>query len=300
MKILITGATGLVGTELTTLLLQKGIHVHYLTTSTKKIVSESNFTGFLWNPDHGTIDENALIGVDAIIHLAGANIANRWTEHYKEEIVESRTFSANMLFKVLKNNPHQVKQIVSASGTAIYPSSLTENYTEENTKIEDGFLSNVVVKWEESADKFQQLGISVCKLRTGIVLSSKGGALVEMAKPISLGVGSPLGSGNQIQSWIHLHDLANLYFYAVENNLNGVYNAVAPNPVSNKTLTVAIAKQLHKPLFMPNIPQFALKLALGEMHEILFSSQSVSNKKITDQGFSFHFKTIEKALADLL
>lgn len=300
MKILITGATGLVGTELTTLLLQKGIHVHYLTTSTKKIVSESNFTGFLWNPDHGTIDENALIGVDAIIHLAGANIANRWTEHYKEEIVESRTFSANMLFKVLKNNPHQVKQIVSASGIAIYPSSLTENYTEENTKIEDGFLSNVVVKWEESADKFQQLGISVCKLRTGIVLSSKGGALVEMAKPIRLGVGSPLGSGTQIQSWIHLHDLANLYFYAVENNLNGVYNAVAPNPVSNKTLTVAIAKQLHKPLFMPNIPQFALKLALGEMHEILFSSQSVSNKKITDQGFSFQFKTIEKALADLL
>ena len=300
MKILITGATGLVGTELTTLLLQKGIHVHYLTTSAKKIVSESNYTGFLWNPNHGTIDENALIGVDAIIHLAGANIANRWTESYKEEIVESRTVSANLLFKVLKNNPHQVKQIVSASGTAIYPSSLTEIYTEESQAIEDGFLSNVVVNWEQSADKFQQLGINVCKLRTGIVLSNKGGALSEMAKPVKFGVGSPLGSGKQFQSWIHLHDLANLYFFAVENNLSGVYNAVAPTPVSNAALTATIAKQLHKPLFMPNVPPFMLKLLLGEMHEILLSSQNVSNKKITDEGFKYEFNTIEKAIGNLL
>jgi len=300
MKILITGATGLVGTELTTLLLQKGIHVHYLTTSAKKIVTEPNYTGFLWNPQKGTIDESALIGVDAIIHLAGANIANRWTADYKEEIIESRTFTANMLFKVLKKNPHQVKQVVSASGTAIYPSSLTEVYSESFEKSEEGFLSNVVIKWEESVDKFHQLGINVCKLRTGIVLSGKGGALVEMAKPIRLGVGSALGSGKQIQSWIHVHDLANLYYFAIEHNLDGVYNAVAPNPVSNKVLTVAIAKQLEKPLFMPNVPQFVLKLLLGEMHLILFSSQNVNNKKIITEGFQCQYKTVEKALAEIL
>ncbi len=299
MKILITGATGLIGTEITTLLLQKGIQVHYLTTSAKKIVSEPNYKGFLWNPSHGTIDENALIGVDSIIHLAGASIANRWTESYKEEIVESRTFTADLLFNVLKNNPHQVKQLVSASGTAIYPSSLTEIYIEENTKTEDGFLSNVVLKWEKGVDKFQQLGINVCKLRTGIVLSNKGGALIEMAKPIRFGVGSPIGSGLQMQSWIHVYDLANLYFFAVENNLNGVYNAVAPNPISNKTLTNAIAKQLHKPLFMPNVPKFVLKLMLGEMHEILLSSQNVSNKKIMNAGFQFQFKIVEKALSNI-
>ena len=300
MKILITGATGLVGTELTTLLLQKGVHVHYLTTSAKKIVTEPNYRGFLWNPQKGTIDENALIDVDRIIHLAGANIANRWTDDYKEEIIESRTVTANLLFKVLKNNPHQVKQIISASGTAIYPSSLKEVYSESFKKSDGGFLSNVVIKWEESVDKFQQLGINVCKLRTGIVLSNKGGALVEMAKPIRLGVGSPLGSGQQFQSWIHLHDLAYLYYFAVEHNLDGVYNAVAPNPVSNKVLTVAIAEQLHKTLFLPNVPQFILKLMLGEMHLILFSSQNVSNKKIEDQGFKFEFKTIDKALHSLL
>lgn len=300
MKILITGATGLVGTELTTLLLQKGIHVHYLTTSSKKIISERNYTGFLWNPKNGTIDENALIGVDIIIHLAGANIASRWTENYKEEILESRTVTSNLLFKVLKNNPHQVKQIISASGTAIYPSSLTKVYTENSTETEVGFLANVVLKWEESVDKFEQLGILVCKIRTGIVLSSKGGALVEMAKPIRYGFGSALGNGAQIQSWIHIHDLAKLYCFAFDNKLNGVYNGVAPNPISNKDLTIAIAKQLNKPLFMPNVPQFLLKTLLGEMHLILFSSQNVSSKKIMDKGFHFEHKTIQKALANIL
>lgn len=300
MKILITGATGLVGTELTTLLLQKGVHVHYLTTSSKKIISERNYTGFLWNPKNGTIDENALIGVDVIIHLAGANIANRWTEDYKEEILESRTVTTNLLFKVLKNNPHQVKQIISASGTAIYPSSLTKVYSENSTETEVGFLSNVVIKWEESVDKFQQLGILVCKIRTGIVLSNKGGALVEMAKPIRLGFGSALGSGAQIQSWIHIHDLANLYCFAFENKLHGVYNGVAPHPISNKDLTIAIAKQINKPLFMPNVPQFLLKTLLGEMHLILFSSQNVSSKKIMDEGFHFDYKTVQKALESML
>ena len=300
MKVLITGATGLIGTELVSLLLQNGISVNYLTTSKKKIVNELNYNGFYWSPEQGLIDENCLMGVDSIINLAGANIAKRWTNSYKQEIIESRLLSSALLFKALKNNPNQVKQIVTASGTSIYPNSDTIIYDENSTQINDSFLGNVVVKWEESTDKFASLGLKVCKLRTGIVLSSKGGALVEMLKTIKLGLGSAFGSGKQIQSWIHIHDIAALYLFAIKNDLEGVYNAVSPNPVTNQELTFTIAKVLKKPLFMPNIPKFVMKLMLGEMHELLFENRNLSAKKIEEKGFEFKYKTIDKALINIL
>ena len=300
MKVLITGATGLIGTELVSLLLQNGISVNYLTTSQKKIVNELNYNGFYWSPEQGLIDENCLMGVDSIINLAGANIAKRWTNSYKQEIIESRLLSSALLFKVLKNNPNQVKQIVTASGTSIYPNSDTIIYDENSTQVNDSFLGNVVVKWEESTDKFSSLGLKVCKLRTGIVLSTKGGALVEMLKTIKLGLGSAFGSGKQIQSWIHIHDIAALYLFAIKNDLEGVYNAVSPNPVTNQELTFTIAKVLKKPLFMPNIPKFVMKLMLGEMHELLFENRNLSAKKIEEKGFEFKYKTIDKALINSL
>ncbi len=299
MKILITGATGLIGSDLIALLLQNGVTVHYLTTSKNKIETKPNYHGFYWNPNQGIIDENALIGVEAIIHLAGATISKRWTSKYKQEIIESRILSSNLLFKALKDNPHSVKQIVSASAIGIYPDSLTQLYTEEETQVDESFLGKVVVKWEESINKFKLLNIKVAKIRTGLVLSNKGGALPEMAKPVKMGIGSPFGSGKQIQSWIHIHDLVELYLYVVENELSGVYNAVAPNPVSNKILTQEIAKTLNKPLFMPNIPQFLMKMVLGEMHILLFASQNVSSKKIEAEGFKFEYKLVDKALKHL-
>jgi uncharacterized protein (TIGR01777 family) len=300
MKVLITGATGLIGTELVSLLLQNGISVNYLTTSKKKIVNELNYNGFYWSPEKGLIDENCLMGVDSIINLAGANIAKRWTKSYKQEIIESRLLSSSLLFKALKNNPNQVKQIVSASGTSIYPNSNTIIYDENSTQVNDSFLGNVVVKWEESTDKFASLGLKVCKLRTGIVLSTNGGALVEMLKTIKLGFGSAFGSGKQIQSWIHIHDIAALYLFAIKNDLEGVYNAVSPNPVTNEELTYTIAKVLKKPLFMPNIPKLVMKLMLGEMHELLFENRNLSAKNIEDKGFEFKYKTIDKALINIL
>ncbi len=300
MKVLITGATGLVGDEIVSLLLQNGISIHYLSTSQKKIENEPNYKGFFWNPDQGIIDENCLMGVDAIIHLAGANIAHRWTKAYKQEIIESRINSTNLLFKILKNNPHQVKQIVSASGTAIYPDSDTEVYTEESKKISDSFLGTVVLKWEASVDKLQLLNIKVCKLRTGMVLSNKGGALMEMVKPIKLYVGSPFGNGKQMQTWIHVHDLAALYLFAVQNQLEGIYNAVAPEVVSNEAMTKAIAHTLKKPLFMPNVPKFMMKLLLGEMHELLFENRKLCAQKAIDDGFHFKYTKIDKALENLL
>ena len=299
MKVLITGATGLIGNELVALLLQNGISIHYLTTSKKKIENQPNFKGFYWNPEQGTIDENCLMGVDAIIHLAGATISKRWTTSYKQEIIESRLLSSAVLFKALKNHPNQVKQIVSASGTAIYPNNNKVIYDENATEIDNSFLGNVVLKWEESVDKFKSLGLKVCKLRTGIVLSNKGGALIEMAKPIKMGIGAPFGTGKQMQSWIHIHDIAALYFFVVSNNLEGVYNAVAPNPVSNEKLTLAIATVLKKPLFMPNIPKFMMNLLLGEMHELLFENRNISSNKSVAKGFVFKYKTIDEAIENI-
>jgi hypothetical protein len=299
MKVLITGATGLIGNELVSLLLQNGVSIHYLTTSKKKIENELNYKGFYWNPEQGIIDENCLMGVDAIIHLAGATISKRWTNSYKQEIIESRLLSSAVLFKALKNHPNQVKQIVSASGTAIYPNNDKVIYDENSQEIDNSFLGNVVYKWEESADKFKSLGLKVCKLRTGIVLSNKGGALIEMAKPIKMGIGSPFGTGKQIQSWIHIHDIAALYFFAISNDLEGVYNAVAPIPVSNEKLTMTIATVLKKPLFMPNIPKFMMKLLLGELHVLLFENRNLSAQKIIDKGFVFKYKTIEKAIENI-
>lgn len=300
MKVLITGATGLVGKEVVKVLHAKGIAIHFLTTTPSKVTSTTNTKGFYWNPKTGEIDENCLLGVDAIIHLAGATIAKRWTTAYKEEIVESRVLSSNLLFQTLKNHPNQVKQIVSASAIGIYPSNLTDSYTEEFTNYEDTFLSNVVVKWEESVNQFSRLNLNVCKLRIGLVLSTKGGALPSILKPLRFGFGSVFGSGKQWQSWIHIKDLARLFVFSVENNWNGVFNAVAPSPVTHREFMFALAREMKKPLFFPNTPKFIMNLILGEMHVLLFDSQKVSSQKVQKSEFQFHFSQIESAFSNLL
>jgi len=300
MKILITGATGLIGTELVSLLLQNGISIHYLTTSKKEIKNEPNYQGFYWNPQQGIIDENALLGVDTIVHLAGASISMRWTSKNKQEIIESRTLSTNLLYRILKSHPHQVKHIVSASAIGIYPDSLTAFYTEDNKSVDNSFLGQVVAKWEETVDNFKRLNIKVCKIRTGLVLSEKGGMLKELLKPIKVGMGSAYGSGKQWQSWIHMYDLVHLYHFAIQHQWEGVYNATAPNPVDNHELVKKIAAILEKPFFMPNVPEFLLKSLLGEMYILLVSSQNVSSQKAQDNGFVFKFRTLDKALDNLL
>lgn len=300
MKVLITGATGLIGNELAELLLQNNHVVHYLTTSPLKIHNKANYHGFFWNPQEGKIDENCIEGVDVIVHLAGASISKRWTNSYKQELIESRVLSANLLFNLLKKHPNQVKQFISASGTAIYPNSYDKVYDESSTEIDDSFLGNVVVKWEESADQFKLLNIKVTKLRTGIVFSEKGGALLEMIKPIKMYVGSDFGSGKQMQSWIHLTDVANLYYFVIQNQIEGIINAVSPNPISNHNLTKAIAKHLKRPLFLPNIPQWFMKLILGEMNVLLFSNTNIVPKRALENKFQFQFPTAEEALQNII
>ncbi|MFN7046113.1 MAG: TIGR01777 family oxidoreductase, partial [Flavobacterium sp.] len=274
--------------------------IHYLSTSKSKLVSQNNYKGFYWNPIKAEIDINALTGVEVIIHLAGASVAKKWTTAYKEEIIESRILSTQLLYQTLQKNSHQVKQIISASAVGIYPDSLTDIYHETDLDIDVSFLGNVVKQWENEVSQFEKLEIIVSKIRIGIVLAKNGGALQEMAKPIQYGVGAAFGSGEQYQSWIHVQDLVAIFQFVMENQLAGVYNGVAPYPVTNSELTKAIAKTLGKPLFLPNIPKFVMKLILGEMHQILFSSQHVSCRKILDENFQFKFASLDKALNDLL
>ncbi len=300
MKILVTGATGLIGQELVQLLLANNHFVNYLTTFSKKIVSKPNYQGFFWNPQESKIDENCLQGVDTIVHLAGSSIAKRWTKSYKQELLESRVLSTHLLYSLLKKTQHQVQQVISASGTAIYPDSYTAIYDENSSEVEDSFLSNVVVSWEESIDQFKLLNLKVTKLRTGVVYSQKGGALQEIIKPIKMYVGSGFGSGKQQQSWIHLTDVANLYYFVIKNQTEGIINAVAPDVISNNTLTKLIADKLRKPLFLPNIPQFVMKLLLGEMHILLFNNKNIVPKRALELGFKFQFPTIQKALDNII
>lgn len=300
MKFLITGATGLVGNELVSLLLKKGIHINYLTTSENKLQNEDKYKGFLWNPEKGEIDEGCIDGVDAVIHLAGATISKRWTPSYKEEIVESRVLSTNLLFSLLKNKANGVHHFIGASATGIYPDSLDKVYSEESTETDNSFLGTVVQKWEAAEDQIARLGIKVAKIRTGLVLSGKGGVLKEMAAPAKFGLGAAFGSGRQIQSWIHHSDLAGIYVYVLNNELEGAYNAVAPYPVSQNDLVKTITKVLDKPYFMPNIPKFVMELALGEMSTLLFASQNVSAKKIIGEGYQFKYLSLEKAIKNAL
>ncbi|MGH1385741.1 TIGR01777 family oxidoreductase [Kordia sp.] len=301
MRILICGATGLIGSALTDLCLQENHQVHYLTTRKSKIEQSENKNGFYWNPAKGEIDEACFEGVEAIVNLSGANIAKRWTETYKQEIVSSRVDTANVLFKSLRNaKTHTIKHYISASGIAIYPSSLTENYAEDTTNESKDFLGNVVKQWELHANQFKSLEIPVTILRTGLVLSKNGGALEEMVKPIKYGVGAAIGSGKQWQSWIHINDIARMYLYVLTQNHTGIFNGVGPNPTTNKLLTKEIASVLKKPFFLPNVPQFMMKLILGEMSTLLFSSQQVSAKKIETTGFKFNFPDLTPALENLL
>ncbi|HAV54713.1 TIGR01777 family oxidoreductase [Aequorivita vladivostokensis] len=299
-KVLITGATGLIGSELVRQCHAADISVNYLTTSKEKIENTKNYKGYYWNPQKGEIDLQAFDGVTAIINLVGATISERWTKNYKKVILESRIESINLLRDTLLKIDHNIVHFISASGVSIYPNSKTKLYTEENEEVDTTFLGEVVLAWEAAAAQFKNMGMEVSKVRTGVVLAKDEGALPKLVKPIKLGVGAPLGSGEQWISWIHLEDIAGIYLFLLKNQLEGKYNAVAPNPVQNKKMTKMIAAKLDSPLWMPNIPAFALKLLLGEMSVLVLEGQLVSSQKIEQLGYHFKYYNLENALQDLL
>lgn len=300
MRVLITGATGLIGSAIVKQCHDKGLLVHYLTTSKNKLVNKENYKGFYWNPSHGEIDVSCIEDVDAIINLAGESISKRWTKNHKKNILDSRVQALSLLKNTLNNRKHSVKHVISASGIGAYPSSFINYYEETYPATSPTFLGHVVREWEEAVNEFSELGIKTTKIRIGLVLSQNGGALPEMLKPIKFYAGAAFGSGEQWQSWIHLKDVARMFVFVLTNKLEGIYNAVAPNPVTQIDLTKAISRKINKPLWLPNIPKVVIKLALGEMHILLVESQRVSSKKIVAEGFDFKYHSLEPALEELL
>jgi len=296
-NILLTGGTGSLGSALTAALLEKGYIVSHLSREPGK---NPKVKTFLWDVNAKQIDPLCIDGVDTIVHLAGAGIVDeRWTDKRKQEILSSRTESIRLIYHLLKNRKHEVKSVVSASATGYYSDRGDELMTEESAPAHD-FLGTCCIEWEQAVDEGKALGLRIVKYRTGVVLDKKGGALPQLAAPVKYGFGSPLGSGRQWVPWIHLDDVVKLYLRAIEHDgLNGVFNMVAPNPVTNKELTKAVAKQLHRPLWLPNVPAFALKLALGEMSIVVLGSTKVSAQKIEEAGFEFKFKTVEEALKNI-
>lgn len=301
LSILITGATGLVGNTLVAQCRNAGISVKYLTRSADQLRSEAGMEGFLWDPGKGTIDPACFEGVRWIVNLAGAPIAKRWTPNYKKAILQSRVQSLNTLYKGLEAlGNHTVEHLVSASAIGIYPDSRTAFYSEGETSLDSGFLGETVQAWETAAFRFRELGVAVAALRIGLVLAKDGGALPQLARPVRFFAGAPLGSGKQWQSWIHVQDLADMFLRALEDRWEGPYNAVAPNPVTQKKLIRETASVLDRPLWLPPVPGAFLRIVLGEMAQVVLASQRVSSEKAQMEGFTFRYANLRPALEDLL
>lgn len=249
--------------------------------------------------------DDAVSKADYIIHLAGAGVADkRWSKERKQEIIDSRVKSGELICKTLQQNPNNLKALVSASAIGWYgpdPKIPNPNPFTEYLPHSNDYLGTTCYQWEQSVQPIKEMGKRFVILRTGIVLSNDGGALKEFKKPLKLGVASMMGNGKQIVSWIHIDDLVNLYITAMENeNYSGVYNAVAPSPVNNETLVTELANQTKGKFYtkLP-VPAFALKLALGEMSVEVLKSATVSSQKVLDKYFHFKFPTIAAAMADL-
>ncbi len=291
-NILITGGSGLVGKEITKILESKDFSVAWMSRSAQSQKS------FIWNVEKQQIDSEAIEWADAIIHLAGTGVAEkRWTPERKRDILESRTQSTQLLYEEIEKAKKRPSAFISASAVGFYGFNTGTNLVDENSAQGSDFLAEVVVAWEYEVKKMEALDLRTVLLRIGIVLDEVGGALGEMLKPP---VAAPLGSGAQWMSWIHIEDLARMFVFSLEKTtLQGVFNAVAPNPATNQQLTQAAAKAKGKPYIGIGVPGFALKVILGEMAAMVLGGNRVSSHKIQKAGFEFDFPDLDPALKDL-
>ncbi|MDY0779777.1 TIGR01777 family oxidoreductase [Tenacibaculum sp. IB213877] len=291
VKVLITGGTGLIGQKLTQLLEAKGYEVAILSRNP----SEKN--QYKWDIKEGYIDEKALKNTDYIIHLAGAGIADkRWTDKRKKVLMNSRVQSANLLFSKVKELNIPLNKFISASAIGYYGAVTTDIVFTEKDPPGNDFVSTICVSWENAAFQFNKLDIPVTVLRTGVVLAKDDGALDRMNTPLFL---APIGSGKQYMPWIHVDDLCSLYVEAIEkDNFIGVFNAVAPNPETNKTFTKILGKVLHKPVLPIHVPSFILQLVFGKMANIILEGSRISTEK-TSTFYNFKYHSLNKALTNL-
>lgn len=288
--ILIAGGSGLIGQEVQDELEKEGHEVRVLT---REKYPKAPY--FYWNPKEKKIDQASLKGVQVMINLAGSSIAGkRWTKEYKETILNSRIKPTQFLHELSKNTP-SLQQFISASGITCYGYDNPKKIYNENDEFGTDYLSIVVKRWEEAADLFSQHQ-KVVKIRTGVVVTEKGGMLPQISKQIRSYIGAPLGSGEQIIPWISLKDIGRLYAHAVNHQLEGVFNAASSN-ISNLDFTNKVAERLNKPLWLPRIPEFILKLFLGEMSSLAIKGVRIDNSKVIETGFEFCHKTLGEALA---
>lgn len=302
--VIITGGTGMVGQALTNTLIEKGYHVIVLS-RTPKVSSRLHLSYAVWDIDKSYLEPDAIAAADIIVHLAGESVATkRWTTKRKQAIVDSRVKSSALLVKAINENPNHIHTVITASAIGWYgpdnEKSLIEGF-KESDPVDPSYLGTTCKLWEAGMQPIADLGIRLVTFRIGIVLNKRGGALAEFIKPANFGLATILGSGKQIVSWIHQQDLCNLIVFAAQNKaVAGVYNAVAPQPVFNKTLALAVASKIHKFYIAVYMPSFVLKIILGEMSIEVLKSANVSSQKIQDAGFMFEFPTIDLALTQIL
>ncbi len=294
-SILISGGTGLVGSELVTLLKGAGHQVRLLSRSKGK---GESVPVYQWDYKNNYVEEGAFDGIDTLIHLAGAGVADkRWTKERKEEILKSRTQTSDLLYEKLKNTNHSVRTLVAASAVGYYGMDTGDVNLREDSPAGHDFLADVVKAWEDSTSRFTELGIRVVQIRIGVVLSNDGGALPKLLAPP---VAAPLASGKQYMSWIHISDLVRILCKSVEDvNMIGPYNAVAPEPLTNKEFTKRAANAFGKFYVPIPVPKFVLHLVLGEMAQVVTGGNKVSAYKINKTGYDFKFTRLQNALQDL-
>lgn len=295
-NILITGAAGFVGTHLTEYLVSKGYNVLILSRSAKSTKGNVAY----WNPERGEIDIEALKDLDAVVHLAGENIAGRWTDQKKAKIESSRVLGTRLLSESLAALSKKPEVLIAASAVGIYGNRGDEVLTEASSHGR-GFLADVGIKWEDATKAAKEAGIRVCNLRIGLVLGKDGGALEKMLMPFKLGLGGRIGDGKQYWSWIAIDDLIRIIYYLLNNkDLEGPLNAVSPNPITNNEFTSALGRTLNRPTIFP-LPGFVAKGLLGEMaDETMLSSTRVLPQKLLDIGFKFKYTDLNNALSGIL
>jgi uncharacterized protein (TIGR01777 family) len=298
LSVLITGGSGLIGKYLTSSLLDAGYKVSHLSRNAKL---SGKVKVFMWDPEKRIIDTEAFEGIDFIIHLAGANIGEkRWSRKRKEEIIKSRGDSARFLHKTVIDNRIHLKAFISASATGIYGSETSRKIFNENDPAGSDFLGSVCKQWEEAADLFYNSGIRTVKIRSGVVLEKSDSALSKLMTPGKFGFLIQTGNGLQYMPWIHINDLCNIYLKALEDSeMGGAYNAVAPQQVTHLEFMHVLAKVMRLPV-LPPVPGFLIRIALGEMSEVILKGSRVSSEKIIDAGYQFLYNTIEDALINVI
>ena len=295
-KVLIAGGSGLIGKALSKMLLDKDYEVGVLSRSSK---SSIHIKHHLWNLESMTVDQDVL-QYQYLVNLTGAGIADkRWSDKRKKEIIDSRVKSTKLLYDTFKDR-HSLRAVINASAIGYYGDSGDTLLTEESGIQNKEFLSEVCDIWERAADPLKEIAKRLVILRIGTVLSSKGGALEKMVPPIKMGVASYLGNGQQWMSWIHIEDICRMIIYLLENeNTQGVYNGVSPNPEKNIDFTEILKRVINRFAIEVSAPKFGIKIAFGELSRLVLNSNRVSAQKILDAGFQFDYPELDEALQDL-